>query len=148
HVGLDRVRRDVEARRDLLVGAAGGQLVQDLELALAQAERGPGLRIAVEGRRRRSREGARTHEDAEREEARGDQEQVDVAGVQPRQALVVEPLQGERAEGEERGVAEEMLPTACCHGPLRIQKGDLSAAGRTDIKVPGYPWFHMEGEPC
>src|SRR5690606_40291073 len=106
------------------------------------------LRVAVEGRGRRGREGARTDEDAEREETGGDQEQVDAARVQPRQALVVEPLQGEGAEGEERGVAEKRFQTACCHDPLRIQKGDLSAAGRTDSKVPGYPSSHMEGEPC
>src|SRR5579862_598711 len=47
-VGLDRVGRDVEVRRDLLVGMAGGELFQDRQLPRTDAERGLGLRVAVE----------------------------------------------------------------------------------------------------
>src|SRR5690606_13843381 len=119
HVGLDRVRRDMEPRRDLLVGTAGRQLVQDLELAFAEAERGPGLRVAVEGCRRWRREGACADEHAERQEAGGDQEQVDVGRVQPRQAMEVEPLKGDGAEGKERSVAEHRLPGDRAHAAIR-----------------------------
>jgi len=51
HVRLDRVRRDVEVRGDLLVGVAGRQFMQYFQLAPAQPQRGLSLGVAVEGGR-------------------------------------------------------------------------------------------------
>ena len=93
-VGLDGIGRDVELRGDLLVGTAGGEFAQDRQLVLADPEAGQCLRIAIKGRGCRAGEDALADDHAQHEESDCDQEDVNVAGMYPRQALVVEPLQG------------------------------------------------------
>src|SRR5665213_3069661 len=76
-VGLHRVGRDLQPAGNLLVGAAGGQLLQHNELTRADAERGDRLWIAVERGRPPRGEHPNAEEDAERQERCRDQGGVD-----------------------------------------------------------------------
>src|SRR3546814_2889010 len=86
-------------------------LPQHRHLARTDPQLGERPRIAIERRRRPPPpQHPRPGPQPQRQEPRRQQEVVDTPHVQPRHALVVEPLQREGAEGEEEAVEGDSLP--------------------------------------
>jgi hypothetical protein len=126
-MGLDRVRRDSEIARNLLVRSAGGERLEHGQLARTDAKRGLRPRIAVERRRRRPAEGAQADEDAKAEEAGGDERQREIA-MGARQPLIVEPFERKRPRRQAQTVDRDPLPDR----PALPFAGTLSSAQRPD----------------
>lgn len=91
-VGFDSVGRNLELGCDLLCGAAGGNFLQHLKFALADAQRCLGLGIAVERSRAPVAHRFQAYENTQRQECACDEEDIDVARIDASEALVVQPL--------------------------------------------------------
>src|SRR6185503_13913930 len=92
-VSLHRVGRNVELAGDLLVGAAGGEMLQHLEFALADAKRGLRPGVGFERRRRRPPEQLGSHPYTDPHKYERDQREIKLNGMGSREVLEFEPLQ-------------------------------------------------------